>query len=167
MHALARKNCVVVCIGNPLMGDDGIGIEVARSLGKLSLGGNVLVLQRQTLDVSILYQAEGASKLVVVDAVKSGKPPGSVVKFSPGPGSPLLHVPLSHEQGLQDVVALAERGGLRLPPIVVIGVEPENCAIGEGLSERVAESLPSVLEEVRAELKACAGARQGPSGCRA
>ena len=62
MRALARKNCVVVCIGNPLMGDDGIGIEVARSLGKSSLGGNVLVLQRQTLDVSILYQAEGASK---------------------------------------------------------------------------------------------------------
>ncbi|HUI22883.1 MAG TPA: hydrogenase maturation protease [Nitrososphaerales archaeon] len=157
MRAQARKNCVVVGVGNPLMGDDGIGIEVARRLSKSSLGGNVLVLERQILDVSILEQAEGASKLVVVDAVKSGRPPGSVVKFRPGgPGSTLLRVPLSHEQDLEDVIALAKKGGLRLPPIVVIGVEPEDCTIGEVLSEEVAGALPILLEEVRAEVKECA-----------
>ena len=157
MHARARKNCVVVGVGNPLMGDDGIGIEVARSLRESGLEGNVLILERQALDVSILDQADGASKLIVVDAVKSGRPPGSVVKFRPGaPGSPLLRVPLSHEQGLEDVIALAKKGGTRVPPVVVIGVEPEDCTPGEGLSEKVARALPSVLEVVRAEARQCA-----------
>jgi len=152
------KNCVVVGVGNPLMRDDGIGIMVARSLRKSGLGGNVLVLERQALDISVLVQAERALKLVIVDAVKSGRPPGSVAKFRPGgPGSPLLRVPLSHEQSLEDVIGLAKKGGMRLPPIVVIGVEPDNCTMGEGLSEKVAGALPRVLKEVRAEVKECAG----------
>ena len=156
MPARARKNCLVVGVGNPLMGDDGIGIEVARSLRKLNLGGSVLVLERQTLDISILDLAKGASKLIVVDAVKSGRPPGSLVKFTPGGhGSPILRVSLSHEQRLDDILALAKRIGLRRPPIVVVGVEPEDCTPREGLSERVVNALPSVLEEVMAEVKEC------------
>jgi hydrogenase maturation protease len=157
MPTAARKNCIVVGVGNPLMGDDGIGVEVARSLRKSDLGKSVLVLERQALDISILDQATRASKLVVVDAVKSGRTPGSVVKFSPGrQGSPTLSAPLTHEQGLEDILALAKKGGMRLPPIVVVGVEPEDCAPGEGLSERVARALPEVLAKVRAEVKECA-----------
>ena len=140
------------------MGDDGVGIAVARSLRKLNLGRSVLILERQTLDISILDLTKGASKLVVVDAVKSGRPPGSVVKFSPeGPGAAILRVPLSHERGLKDIIALAKKVGMRPPPIIVVGVEPEACIPGEGLSEKVAGALPSVLEEVKAEVKECAG----------
>ncbi|HUH82598.1 MAG TPA: hydrogenase maturation protease [Nitrososphaerales archaeon] len=153
MPAQAKKNCVVVGVGNPLMGDDGVGIEVARSLRKLDLGGGVLVLERQTLGVEILDLATEASKLVVVDAVKSGRAPGSVVKFSPGrPGSPVLRVPLSHERGLDDILAIAKKGGVRPPPIVVVGVEPDDCTPGKGLSEKVARALPGVIEVVRAEV---------------
>jgi hydrogenase maturation protease len=136
------------------MGDDGVGIEVARSLRKLNLGGRVLVLERQILDISILEQAKEASKLIVVDAVKSGRPPGSVVKFNPGRhGSPILGAPLSHEQRLDNILALAKKSGMRQPPIVVVGVEPAHCTPGEGLSERVAKALPSVLEVIKAEVK--------------
>jgi hydrogenase maturation protease len=157
MPVPARKNCVVVCVGNPLMGDDGIGVEVARSLRKMNLGRSVVVLERQILDISILDLTKGASKLIIVDAVKSGRPPGSVVKFSPGgPGSPTLRIPLSHEHGLDDVLALARKSGMAQPPIVVVGVEPEDCTAGEGLSEKVAGALPSALEQVTAELKKCA-----------
>lgn len=154
MPVREMKSCVIVCIGNPLMGDDGVGIEVAKSLRKLNLGESVPILERQIIDVSILDQSEGASKLVIVDAVKSGGPPGSVVKFSPGdPGAPVLRAPLSHEQGLDDIVALAEKGGMRPPSVVVIGVEPEDCSPGEGLSVKVAGAIPSVLEEIQTELE--------------
>jgi hydrogenase maturation protease len=155
-----RKECVVVCIGNPLMGDDGFGIEMAKVLGKLNLGREVLVLERQTMDVSILDSAKGASKLVIVDAVKSGRPPGSLVKFTAGePRSPALRVPLSHEQSLHDILALARKSGIHLPLTVVIGVEPGDCTVGKGLSAEVKEALPRALEEVRDEVRewACRG----------
>jgi hydrogenase maturation protease len=152
------KVCVVVGIGNPLMGDDGFGIEAAKALRKLNLGRRVLVLERQTMDISVLDSAKGASKMVIVDAVKSGRPPGSVVKFiAGGPLSPVLRVPLSHEQDLQDILALARRSRMRLPPTVVVGVEPADCTAGNGLSAEVTGALPRALAEVRDEVKEYAG----------
>jgi len=158
VRGVRRKECVVVGIGNPFMGDDGVGIEVARALRRLELGPGVLVLERQTMDISALGFAEGASKLVIVDAIKSGKPAGTVVKFTAGGAkSPLLRVPLAHELDLQDVLGLAKNGGMRLPPTVVVGVEPADCTAGNGLSAEVAAVLPRVLNDVRKEVKECLG----------
>jgi len=152
-----RKECVVVGIGNLLMGDDGFGIEVANTLRKLNLGRRILVLERQIMDISVLDSASGASKLVIVDAVKSGRPPGSVMKFMAGlPRSPVLRAPLSHEQDFHDLIALARKSGMRLPPTVVVGVEPADCTAGKGLSKEVEGALPRALEEVRNEVKECA-----------
>ena len=139
------------------MGDDGFGIEVARAMRKLHLGRGVFVLERQTMDISVLDYAERASKLVIVDAVKSGRPPGSVVKFiAGGPRSPVFRVPLSHEQDLYDILILARKSGMRLPPTVVVGVEPADCTPGKGLSVEVKGAFPRVLQEARDEVKECA-----------
>jgi len=149
-----RKSLFVIGVGNPFMKDDGVGITVARTLRKLDLGLKVSVLERQVADLSILTYARKASKVVIVDAVKSGKPPGSTVKFNvDDPRSPLLRVPFSHEAGLRDMVAFARRSGIRLPPITVVGVEPADCGPGEGLSKPVADALPLVIEEVVNEVK--------------
>ena len=164
-RSVQRKECVIVCIGNPLMGDDSFGVEMAKVLRKHNLGRRVVVLERQTMDISILDTAKGASKLVIVDAVKSGRPPGNVVKFIAGePRSPVLRVPLSHEQNLQDILALARKSGIHPPPIVVVGVEPADCTVGRGLSAVVKEALPRALEEVRDEVKECAGKVNGEPG---
>jgi hydrogenase maturation protease len=136
------------------MGDDGFGIAVAKALRRLELGPRVLVLERQTMDFSVLDSAKGASKLIIVDAVKSGRPPGSVVKFMVGgPRTPVLRVPLAHEANLHDILALARRSGMRLPPTVVIGVESADFAPGKGLSEEVVGALPRALKMVRDEVK--------------
>jgi hydrogenase maturation protease len=149
-----RKECIVVGIGNPLLGDDGFGIEVAKALRKLNLGSRVLVLERQTMDISVLDSAKGASKLVIVDAVKSGRPPGSLVKFIAGaPRSPVLRLPLSHEQDLHDILTLARKAGMHIPATFVVGVEPADCTAGNGLSAEVAGALPQALEEVRDAVK--------------
>ncbi len=161
----AGRRCVVVGIGNPFMRDDGVGIELARSLRKLRLGPNVLILERQALDISVLDDAEGASKLVIVDAVKSERPAGSVVKFrAGGPGSPALRAPMSHEQSLHDILALARKIGKRPPPVVVVGIEPADCAAGEGFSEQVAGAIPRALREVRDEVAECAVRSVGEPG---
>lgn len=152
-----KKECVVVGIGNPLMGDDGFGIEMARSLRELHLGRGVLVLERQTMDIAVLDYAKRASRLVIVDAVRSGRPPGSVVRFIvSGHRSLSLRVPLSHEQRLYDLLTLARKSGMRVPPTVVVGVEPADCTPGNGLSAEVKRALPRALEKARDEVEECA-----------
>jgi hydrogenase maturation protease len=141
------------------MTDDGIGIEVARALRKLDLGDDVVILERQVADLSLLALSEEASKLVIVDAVKSGNPPGAVVRFeATEPQSSLLKVPISHEFRLYDLVETARESGIPLCPVAVVGIEPADCRIGKGLSKPVAHALPLAVQEVVEELK---GRRDG------
>lgn len=146
--------CFVIGVGNPYMGDDGVGIEVARELRKRVLGEGVRVLERQILDLSLLNLSKEASRLILIDALKSGRPAGTVTRFSATEeGSPMLQVPVSHELMLYDLVEMARQSGILGCPITVVGVEPASCNLGEGLSQPVADALPAAVAEVVAELK--------------
>jgi len=145
---------IVMCIGNAYMHDDGLGIEVAKELRKSDLGEGVEVIERQLPDLSVLLRPEGALGIIIVDALKSGARPGTLTKLRVGEkGSPSLRVPLAHELGLDDLIEFAGRNAIPLCPITVIGVEPASCEVGEGLTNTVAEALPSVLSEVVEELR--------------
>jgi hydrogenase maturation protease len=136
------------------MKDDAIGIEVVRALRRLNLGRGVIIVERQAVDLSILTQSKNASKIIIVDALKAGNPPGSVVRFSVTEGeSTSLRAPLSHESRVYDVIEAARQSGLLLCPIAVVGVEPEDCGVGEGLSKAVAKALPLAVKAVVNELR--------------
>jgi hydrogenase maturation protease len=144
-----KGGCVVVCLGNPLMKDDGAGVEVARALRRIDLGRHVLVLERQTTDLSLLAEAEGASRLIIVDAAVAGKRPGTVTRL--GPGDRLrgrLRLRLSHELGLSDLLSLAKTVGVPQSSFTLVVVEPQDCTPGEGLSKPVAEAIPSMVAKV-------------------
>jgi len=143
----------VVGVGNPYGKDDGIGIHVARALRRLSLGDEVVVMERQMVDLSLLAESEGASRIIIIDAMKAGSTPGKVMRVSPTEDNTvLLGLPLSHEPRLYDLVEAAKQSGLRLCPMVVVGVEPEDCGPGEGLSRAVAEAMPLAVQAVLSEL---------------
>jgi hydrogenase maturation protease len=136
------------------MKDDAIGIEVVRALRKLNLGRGVIIMERQAIDLSVLTQSKSASKVIIIDALKAGNPPGSVVRFSATEGkSTPLRVPLSHESRVYDAVEAAKQSGLRLCPITVVGVEPEDCGVGEGLSKAVIKAIPLAVKAVVSELR--------------
>ena len=144
----------VVGVGNPYRRDDGIGIHVAQALRRLNLGDDVIVMERQMIDISLLAESQGASRIVIIDALRAGSMPGRVVRISPTEDhTVLLELPLSHEPRLYDLVETAKQSGLHLCPIVVVGVEPEDCGAGEGLSRAVAEAMPLAIQAVLGELR--------------
>lgn len=146
------KKCYVIGVGNPLMGDDGIGIEVARSLRRLGLEEDVVIMERQVADLSLLASSKEASKLVIVDAVETGRCPGSVMRLELNrPHSGPLPVRFSHELGLRDFAALVRESGLDIA-VVFLGVQVGSCGPGEGLSKPVADALPKILKRVLSEV---------------
>lgn len=153
-ESLSGKN-VVIGIGNPYMRDDGIGIQVVNELRKLNLGDEVLVYDYQAMDLSLLLCFEKASKVIIVDALKSGSPPGAVSKYSvtKNEEGPLLRLPNLHELQLYDIVDLASQTGILPFPLIVIGIEPKDCTIGEGLTDEVAAAVPKALSKVVEELR--------------
>jgi len=148
------KSCFVIGVGNPFMRDDGVGVEVARSLRKLNLGRQVVVLERQVADLSLLAYAKEASRLIIVDAAESGSSPGTVIRFAMNdPPGRRLRIRFSHELGLSEFAALVKQSGMPLASVVILGVQPSDCGPGEGLSKPVADALPTILKMVIAEIK--------------
>jgi len=153
------KSCFVIGVGNPFMRDDGIGVEVARSLRKLNLRRQVVILERQVADLSLLTYAKEASKLIIVDAAESGSPPGTIIRFAMDePQSRRLRIRFSHELGLRDFAAIVKQSGIPLSSVTIVGVEPSDCGPGEGMSKPVADALPILLKTVMDEVRS--GARR-------
>ena len=144
---------VVVCVGNRYLGDDGIGIHVADELRRRDLGEDIVVDACQTADLSLLWQYSGALKVVVVDCLKSGAPPGTVSRYAITPNrEDITSVPGLHNLQLSDMFDIATQARLLTCPVTVIGVEPKNCEVGEDLSDELENAIPSVLREVAEEL---------------
>ncbi len=144
---------VVLCLGNRYMGDDGVGIIVAEELMQRRLGPHALVDPVQTLDLTLLSQYGGAARIIIVDALESGLPPGTVSKYRIAPrGRPLESIPGLHGLQLHDLLDIANGTGVLTCPVIVVGVEPEECHVGEGLSAELRSALPDVLDLVLGEL---------------
>jgi len=153
----ASFSVVVVGVGNPLLGDEGFGVEAVRRLAKETLPSGVLVLEGGTssLDVFLDLGECQIEKLIVVDAVRAGQPPGSLVRVDLTDGEKQgtgLGVSL-HDLGLLDSLRLARVMGFEPQKIVLLGVEPEKMEWGEGLTPRLKETLPKVLDEIKKEIQ--------------
>ncbi len=105
------------------------------------------------MDLSLLEYFKEASKIVLVDALKTGEIPGTVSKYSiPDSKNPLPNLPSHHEMQLYEIVDLARQTGILGCPIVIVGIEPKDCTPGEGLSAEVKEALPKAINVVLKEL---------------
>ena len=152
------RTSLVVGLGDPARGDDGIGLAVARGVAARALPGVSVRVLRDPTALIDLWSTHGL--VVVVDAVRSGAPPGTVHRLVVGPG----RTPLpgsswaasgrgTHAFGLAAVVELA-RALQRLPEqMVVIGVEAASFGHGDGLSEPVCAAVPVAVEQVVEEVR--------------
>jgi len=152
---------LVLCLGNDMRGDDGVGWAVAAALDADPPPG-VEVRRSAQAGFYLLDELVGAGEAVVVDAIKTGRyPPGTVVEFAiealaaaPGP-SP-------HAVGLPTVLDLGRRSGLDLPArIDVVAIEIEDTGqVVEGLGLRARQAVPAAAAAVR-RLAAAGVARRG------
>jgi len=145
---------VVVGIGNSLMCDDGVGIQVIRHLqakpGRQSLPkGRIDIIDGGTLGYLLLERLEGVEGLLVVDAANLRREPGAVGVFENEAmdayltGNPKSSV---HEVGLVDLLqmlAMLEETPRRR---ALIGVQPAVVDWGTELSPAVASSVETAAD---------------------
>ncbi len=72
------KNCLVVCIGNDLVADDGVGQAVYNSLVDISVSKGVRLEYLGLGGMDLIEQINGEDLLIVVDAVQLGADVGTV-----------------------------------------------------------------------------------------
>ncbi len=133
---------LVVGLGNDYRSDDGAGLAVARrvrfgSVREVSEPGNLLDLWNEDDDV------------VLVDAVVSGAPEGTIHRIDAGRSPlPVRAITSSHSFGLADVIELG-RSLDKLPrSLLLYGIEIGNLGPGQPMSPRVHEAVDAVAEEI-------------------
>ncbi|MFA5139907.1 MAG: hydrogenase maturation protease [Elusimicrobiota bacterium] len=140
---------VVAGLGNPLMGDDGAGIAVLKELQKRPLPGNTVLLDAGTDGLKLASFLSPSDKAILVDAVRMGKPAGSVHVFRPEQADlrPCESSLSGHSLGLSDTLKLlALTGGTQ--DITIVGIEPERIASWMGLSPVVEASVSPAVDRV-------------------
>ncbi|HEU5358942.1 MAG TPA: HyaD/HybD family hydrogenase maturation endopeptidase [Gemmatimonadales bacterium] len=152
---------VVIGLGNPLMGDDGLGIVVARQLlSRTDLPDGVQVVDGGTWGLNLLPVIEDAERVLLVDAIDMAEAPGTLIRLSREHLPRYLATKISpHQVDLRDVLALAELRGTLPEDTTAIGLQPQIVALGTALSPLIAgrmeELVSAVLDHLRAREPAC------------
>ena len=148
------KHVVVLGVGNVLLSDEGVGVHVAKQLMEMDLPPGVEVIEGGTHGFRLMNVVTEADRLIVVDAVKGGAPPGSIYRFGieDAPSYPDAYKTSVHQIGILEVIHLSELVG-QTPETIIIGVEPKSVAMGMELSPEVGAKVPRIIELVFEEIK--------------
>ncbi len=145
---------LILGVGNLLLSDEGVGVQVIQRLQeRYRLPEDVQVLDGGTLGMDLLYYLEGVETLLIVDAVETGGPPGTLIRLAGGEVPAFLSVKLSpHQVGVPDMLFAAQLKGIEPRDIVLWGVQPGSLEIGLELSPAVAEQVDVLVAHLVAEL---------------
>jgi hydrogenase maturation protease len=159
-HPIIRSpdRLLVVGCGGSYAADDNVGLEIVHRLqARGDCGCEFLELASGGLD--LLYSFEKAEIILFVDAVQSGAPAGTV-HLLPLPSREVVPRAMgrvsSHGWGLVETLRLARSLGLRVPRLMLLGVELESVTPGAPRTPAVDAALESVVEcfpELQAALR--------------
>jgi hydrogenase maturation protease len=151
-----RRAALVLGIGNLLWADEGFGVRAVEALNAAyEFPPDVLLLDGGTLGLNLLDYIESSRRVLVFDAIDFGLPPGSLELLReadvPRWGARKLS---PHQNGFNDILALAHLHGRTPETIVAIGVQPVILDdFGGSLTEPVRARIGEAVELATSELR--------------
>jgi hydrogenase maturation protease len=147
---------VVLGIGNTILTDEAAGVRAALALEQAyKVPANVQVIDGGTSGMEMIEDLSNLDFLIVLDVVKTGAVPGTVVKIAGDEIPVFFRQKLSpHQIALPDVLASLELLGTLPKEIIVLGVEPISLELGIEMTPTIAEKVPVLAAMAAAELVA-------------
>jgi len=147
VSARCVRRVVILGIGNTILSDEGVGVQAAFALRE----GHVLptgveVIDGGTAGMELLDALADVDLLLVLDAVKARRAPGTVVCLTGSEVPVFFRSKLSpHQVSICDVLASLEFAGHAPHDLVLVGVEPESLELGLELTPTVAAQVPRMV----------------------
>jgi len=144
---------LVLGIGNLLLSDEGVGVKAVEELeNRYDCSDAVEIVDGGTSGSELLPYFDDRSHILIIDAVKTGNQPGTIVRIENPPA--FFQKKISpHQIGLADVLGLAAITDNLPRNITLFGIEPKELSTGLDLSTDVARNLSRLVDMVVAELK--------------
>ena len=148
---------VLIGIGNPWRGDDGIGHAVVYALQDTP-GLTTATTFGEPAELMDLWQ--GHDPVILVDAIVTGAVPGTLHRLDAAEPLPRTARYSSHGIGLADAIELARALDALPANLVIYGIEPACLEDGASLSPELADRIAEVAARIRAELEGSPVPRQ-------
>ena len=167
-------NTRILCIGNELVHDDGVGIRVGQILLTLPLPADVRVELAPQLGFDLLDAVAGAERIVLVDAMSTGRAPGTCVtlegraieRYNSGASA-------SHSISIAELIELAQRLAPERDPATLhfVGVEgilftEYGTLLSPEVEAAIPEAVEAVLRIIGANAELLAAGRAASAGAR-
>jgi hydrogenase maturation protease len=145
---------LVLGLGNPLMADDGAGIEVVELLRQQPLPGGIELQEGGTAGLGLIPQMADYQRVILVDCVRFGGEAGAWRRFA------LEETELLGDEGtlslhhasLRDALVLADALDILPAEVIIYGIQPASVEWDNPMSERVVAALPEVARAVLEEV---------------
>ncbi len=145
---------LVLGLGNPALGDDGVGWQIAEQIRRQVSDPSVEVDCVGVGGLSLMERLIGYDRAILIDAITTGQQPsGTVTCFRLDALTNLAagHTSSSHDMTLQTALQLGRRMKLQLPdPVMVVALEAQNVYdFSEELSPPVEAAMPQAVQMAR------------------
>ncbi len=118
---------LILALGNPLRGDDGVGQAVLEVLQQRALGPQVELVDSGTAGLESVLLLKGRLRVIIIDAADFGAKPGTVRRLDLT-AKDLESRPVNseslHAAGLLEALVLATALGVLPAQVTLFGVQP-------------------------------------------
>jgi hydrogenase maturation protease len=150
-----KAKTLLLGLGNPILSDDGVGIEVAERIReRLNQRSDVDILEASVGGLALLDHITGYEKLVLVDSIKTDAgSPGTLHRLKLEDLDSTIHSSSPHDTNFATAIEFGRRCGVDVPQTIVIyAIEVEdNSSFSEQLTASVERMVPSIVETIVTE----------------
>ena len=144
-----KSDCTLILgIGNYLMGDEGVGVQLIQEMAKKDLPENIDILDGGTGGFLLLNCFEAYGRIIFVDATMDGKEEGSISLIKPKFAADFPTALSVHDVGLKDMIEsvylMDSKPEMYLFTISIKEMKPMTLE----LSPRVKKAIPETIEQI-------------------
>lgn len=144
-----RATTLILGVGNILLSDEGIGVRVIEYLQKCRLTDNIELVDGGTAGADLIDILADRETVIVVDAVRSNKPAGTILQLGLDDLKALDVNPISlHDLDIPQTLAMTKMLNCSPSKVICIGVVPEKLSPGMELSKRITDLIPKIGQTV-------------------
>jgi hydrogenase maturation protease len=142
---------MVLGLGNPIFGDDGVGLRVIEELQKQIHDKDITIEGCELAGLDMLETLSGYDRVIIIDAIQTGGRAGEIYQLTPNDLKSTVHTGTPHDVNFSTALEFGERIGVKLPAkidIVAIEIAP-NVAFSEKLTPEIEKVVPEAVKRVR------------------
>jgi hydrogenase maturation protease len=145
---------LVLGLGNLVHSDDGLGVHAIQALQlDPRVPRDTVLMDGGTQGLSLLPHVSSYERLLVIDALDTGEPPGTLMRLE---GEALRNMPGKssvHQLGFADMLVALELLDEMPAEIVLLGVQPQSTEWSADLTPRVREALGPLVDAAIDQLR--------------